>query len=143
MTSMNMTMLLHSLVIQCPLIVVCFLGLMIALTQINRLPRPAALVVAGLGMYLLVGLSQSFVQPLIQSVVLQNVNRGRRPLNFSLVSASIAFSFNIFRAIAIALVAYAACAARSLQALLHHSPCGKGWPAPGGQGDGIKRRHSW
>jgi uncharacterized membrane protein YccC len=135
-STMNMTALLTSLGIQFPLIVVCFLGLILALTQINRLPRAAAFVVAGLGLYLLIGLSQSFAQPFVQSLLMQTTNRGRGPLNFSLVSASIAFSFNIFRAVAIALVAYAAFVDRPMRAFLIPATAGRTGLGEGKQGEG-------
>jgi hypothetical protein len=121
-STMNMTSVLTSLGVQFPLIVVCFLGLILALTQINRVPRAASFVIAGLGLYLVVGILQTFTQPLLQNMFLQSVNPRRGPMNFSLVFAAASFSFNLVRGIAIALVAYAAFVDRPLLAFMIPPP---------------------
>jgi hypothetical protein len=128
----TMTMLLRSLGVQFPLIVVCFLGLILALTQINRVPRVAALVVAGLGLYLVAGMLQTFTQPLLQSMLMQNANRGNGPMNFQLISGVVGFSYNIVRGIALALVAYAAFVDRPPLAFMI-PPLGTGPRLPSGR----------
>ena len=141
MTTMNISTMMGALGAQFPMLVVCFLGLILALAQLQRLPRVAALVSVGLGLLLLLAVVQPMLQPLIQNLAVQSFNRGRNPMNYFLLSSAIAFAFNIFRAIAIALIAYAAFVDRPLQAFLNPSltgPVVRGWPTTGGPHEGTK-----
>lgn len=134
MNPMNMSNLLVSLGAQFPLLAVCFLGLILALVQMQRLPRVAMLVCAGLALLLLVAVMQPIIQPLIQNLALRSLNRRPGSMSFSLVFASVAFSFNMLRALAIGLIAYAAFVDRPLQAFMNPSPTGKTWPNTVGPG---------
>src|SRR5438309_8884700 len=101
MTNINVSSLMGALGAQFPLIAVCVLGLVFTLVQMNRMPRIAALVSAGLGLLLFIALAQPFVQPMVQNLVMRSVNRGPTPYNFLLLYSAISFVFNLVRSVAI------------------------------------------
>jgi len=105
-TTIPWTTLLTSLVYQFPTIVVCVLGLTLAFTLLHKHPRAAPLVCIGLGLLLLASLTQPFVYPLIQHMAMQSFRPGAA--GFAIATSGFAFAFNVLRAIAIAILAYAA-----------------------------------
>jgi hypothetical protein len=128
--SINLSFVLSSLATQFPTIVVCFLGLILVLAQMQRMPRVAMFVAAGLALMLLAAIVQPVVQALLQVATVSRFNRGRGPTNISLVFMAVALLFSMLRAFALALIAYAAFVDRPLHSFLNH-PLGKApLPAP-------------
>src|SRR5262245_16703382 len=138
MTSVAVSSILTSLGVQFPLIAVCFLGLVLTLSQMERLPRVSLLVGTGLGLLLLVAVVQPLLQPFISNLVVRDMGRGMNPQMRTLLFYGIAFLFNVIRAIAIGLVAYAAFVGRPLQAYYDPSLAGRAWSPAGGPGDALK-----
>jgi hypothetical protein len=127
MTS-NVTSILIGLGVQFPLITVCFLGLVLTLMQMQRLPRVSLLVAAGLGLLLVAAVVQPLVQPLLYNFILRDLGRNMNPQTRGLMLSGISLAFNLPRAIATGLLAYAAFVERPLQALLSPVPVPKAWP---------------
>ena len=107
-TTIPWTAALTSLGLQFPTIVVCVLGLTLAFTLLHKHPRAAPLVCVGLGLLLLASLMQPFIQSLIQNLAMRSIGRGTSVMNMTLATSGVAFGFNVLRAIAIAILAYAA-----------------------------------
>jgi hypothetical protein len=134
----NPSVLMFSLASQLPMLVVCVLGLVLALMQVRRTPRIALLVVAGLALLLLATLIQPVVQPVVQNLAVQRaaVMRGRfgsPPSSYWMLSAAMSALFSAARAVGIALIAYAAFLDRPLWALaapLAAMPAEPKQPAP-------------
>jgi hypothetical protein len=103
------TTILTNLGVQFPTIAVCFLGLVLALMQMQRQPRVASMVAAALGFLLFVSLVQSLLQPVINNIILREMGRvGMNVQSHSLMFSGVAFGFNVLRAIAFGVLAYAA-----------------------------------
>src|SRR5262245_12586837 len=103
------TTILTNLGVQFPTIAVCFLGLVLALMQIQRQPRVAVMVAAALGFLLFVSLVQSLLQPVINNVIIREMGRGGMNIQSrTLMFSGVSFGFNLLRAIALGVLAYAA-----------------------------------
>ncbi len=123
----NYSVVLTSLGIQFPTIVVCIVGLVFAIVLMQRLPRAAALVAAGLGLILLVSILQPLVQILMNSLFMSSFRQQRGMLNYWMVTVAPAVLFNIVRAAAVGLLAWAAFVDRPRQSYMTSST-GKPWP---------------
>src|SRR5687767_14793655 len=106
--SYNFLPVLSSVAMQFATIAVCVVGLILALVQLQRMPRVAALVAAGLGLMLLAAILQPLVQLLLPAMTVSPLNRRRGSMNLSLVYMASALLFNILRAVALGLLAWAA-----------------------------------
>lgn len=105
---MGFEWMLTSLAAQFPILIVCSAGLVWALLRLDKQPRAALLVLGGLGLYIVIGIGQTFLQGLLQNALSQVFGRdpmmGRMPLHYAMT----AFAFNVIRAISLGLLALAA-----------------------------------
>lgn len=105
---MGFEWMLGSLAAQFPILIVCSAGLVWALLRLDKQPRAALLVLGGLGLYIVIGIGQTFLQGLLQNALSQVFGRdpmmGRMPLHYAVT----AFGFNVIRAISLGLLALAA-----------------------------------
>ena len=114
---------------QFPTIAVCFLGVILALVQSQRQPRVAIMVAAALGFLLVVSVAQPLLQPAINNTILRQMRSGGMNLqSSSLFFGGVGFFFNLPRAIALGVLAYAAFVDRPVQAFYGHVPAPKGYP---------------
>ena len=107
-TSIQVQSVLLPLASQLPWILVCFIGLILALTQVQRLPRVALIVSFAFGFMLVLSVVQPFIHVAIMNVLTKAIQPGQRAMNYSLMSAGVAFCFSILRTVSLALLGYAA-----------------------------------
>jgi hypothetical protein len=134
--SMNFSFVLTSLATQLPTIVVCFLGLILVLAQMQRMPRVAMFVAAGLALMLVAAVVQPVVQTLLQAAAVSQFSRRRAPTNVSVIFMAVALLFSMLRALALALIAYGAFVDRPLHSFVNH-PLDKAWPPTPPSGETI------
>jgi hypothetical protein len=107
-TSMQIQSILLPLASQLPWILVCLIGMILALAQIQPLPRVALITSLAFGLLLFLSVVQPIIHVVLMNGLMKVMQSGQRPMNYSLVSAGIAFGFSILRAIPLALLGYTA-----------------------------------
>lgn len=119
---MPLTYTLTSLASQIPLVLVCLIGILCAVPRLDRNPRPGLLVMAGLGLYMLIGIAQMLLQAPIQQILSSNIGLGRPSPDFRIYYAAVNFGFNVIRALSLGLLVMAAFADRTVVALITPQP---------------------
>ena len=119
---MPLTYTLTNLASQIPLILVCLIGILCAVPRLDRNPRPGLLVMAGLGLYMLIGIAQMLLQAPIQQILSSNLGLGRTSPDLRIYYAAINLGFNVIRALSLGLLVMAAFADRTAVALITPQP---------------------
>jgi hypothetical protein len=103
-TSLQLQSILLSLASQLPLLLVYIIGAILALTQLQRLPRVAPLVTVAFGFLLVLSLAQPFVHSLAMNAIIRTIESVPRGQNYNFISAGLALAFSLLRAIPVALL---------------------------------------
>lgn len=105
---MDLQWIVATMVGQFPIVIVCAAGIVWALLRLDRQPRAALFVLAGLGIYVVLGIAQIFLQgplnSMLSQVFGQNAGMGNMRMSFAVTG----FAFNVARAVSLGLLAFAA-----------------------------------
>lgn len=105
---MDMQWILVPLVVQFPILIACSAGIVWALLRIDQQTRPALLVVAGLDLYVVLGIAQVFAQGPLQQVMSRMFAQDGAMIGPQYSFAIVGFAFNAVRAISLGLLVLAA-----------------------------------
>jgi hypothetical protein len=113
---MNPEQILVTISSQLPALVVCGAGIVLAFLKLHQQPKAALFVLAGLGLYVLLGISQTLLQAPLHKMLVQNY--GQDAQTRVLYLGIVGFAFSVARAISMGLLAYAAFVDRPIVAMM-------------------------